>query len=110
MPESPPAERLAKLRALEEWLARQLDSTRRKIRDVDQQTAVGYMVERKIHEDHPLGATARLADCTMARRETRPPDAEVARTVPTKDGQSFQACEFCSPGKTLGLEGQALRE
>ncbi|MEU5537484.1 DUF6233 domain-containing protein [Streptomyces sp. NPDC020362] len=105
MPEPSPAERLAKQRALEEWLAWQLDSTRRKIRDVEQQTAVGYMVERKIHEDHPLGATVHLADCTMAQRETRPLDAGTARTVLTKDTRFFQACEFCSPSSILGLDG-----
>ena len=35
MSDLPPAERLAKLRALEEWLAWQLSDTRRKIREVE---------------------------------------------------------------------------
>jgi nitrile hydratase len=105
MNDMPPGERLAKLRALEEWLAWQLETTRRKIHDLEQQErqAVGYVVEKKIHEGHPLAATIHLADCTMPARETRPIDAETARRGLTEDPAFFQACEFCDPRKSLGV-------
>jgi len=101
-----PVERLAKLRALEEWLAWQLEHTRRKIADLEQaqQAVVGYVVEKQIREGHPLGATIHRADCTMPQRETSPFSAEDARAALEKDGRFFHGCELCMPGKTLGLE------
>jgi hypothetical protein len=107
MTDLPPAERLAKLRALEEWLAWQLDQTRRKIKDIEQQVhkQAGYVVEKEITKGHPLGATVHLADCTMAQRETRPVSEDEARFALTKDKGFFTSCEFCAPEKTLGLAG-----
>lgn len=100
------AERLAKLRTLEAWLDWQLHDTRRKIRDLEQQDApAGYVVEKKIRDDHPLGAIVHLATCTMPERGTQPISADDARTALTKDGQFFHACEFCAPGKSLGSAG-----
>lgn len=99
-----PTERLAKLRALEEWLDWQLRDTRRKIRDLEQQQAeVSYVVEKKIRDDHPMGATIHLAGCTMPERETNPISAGDARVALTKDGKFFQPCEFCAPRKSLGI-------
>ena len=105
MPDLPPTERLAKLRTLEEWLAWQLESTRRKIRDLEQQQArpVEYKVEKQLREGHPLGATIHLADCTMTQRDTRSISADDARAALTKDGKFFRGCEFCAPGRALGI-------
>lgn len=69
------------------------------------QPATGYKLEKKLAEGHPLGATIHLADCTMLQRDTRPISADDARTALGKDPKFFQACEFCRPGKTLGLDG-----
>jgi hypothetical protein len=94
----------------EEWLAWQLQHTRQKIHDLEQQEqqAPGYVVEKKIHEGHPLAATIHLADCAMPARETRPIDAVTARQGLTEDPRFFRACEFCAPDKTLGIaEGNA---
>jgi nitrile hydratase len=99
-----PAERLAKLCALEEWLAWQLETTRRKIRDLEQQQ-IGYVLEREIKQGHPLGATIHRADCTMPSRETRPVDASLARDGLTKDSRFFTACDFCDPRPSLGIDG-----
>jgi hypothetical protein len=105
MTDLPPAERLAKLRTLEEWLAWQLDQTRRNIAAVERevQQEAGYIVEKEIREGHPLGATIHLATCTMVQRETRTVSADEARHALTKDKQFFQACEFCAPAASLGI-------
>ncbi len=100
-----PVERLAKLRALEEWLAWQLDQTRRKIQAVEQQVTdqIGYISEQAIREGHPLGCTIHAADCTMITRPVTSVTADKARWVLTKDAKFFRACEFCDPRKTLGI-------
>ncbi|MEV6181365.1 DUF6233 domain-containing protein [Streptomyces sp. NPDC052015] len=105
MTDLPPAERLAKLRTLEEWLAWQLQDTRRKIEVLERQVQeqAGYVVEKAIREGHPLGATIHVADCTMVQRETRTISGAEARFALTKDGGFFTPCEFCAPGKTLGI-------
>lgn len=105
MSELSAGERLAKLRTLEEWLAWQLQDTRRKIQDVERQVQeqAGYIVEKEISKGHPLGATIHLADCTMAQRETRTISGEEARFALTKDGGFFTPCEFCDPRKALGV-------
>jgi hypothetical protein len=102
-----PVERLSKLRTLEQWLDWQLHDTRRKIRDLEAEASapVGYVVEKKVRDDHPLGAIVHRADCTMPERETRPISADDARTALAKDAKFFQACEFCAPGKSLGSGG-----
>ncbi|QLJ06803.1 hypothetical protein HZZ00_37885 (plasmid) [Streptomyces sp. NEAU-sy36] len=102
MPDLSPAERLAKLHTLEEWLAWQLETTRRKIRDLEAQ-AVEYVVEGEIHKGHPLGATVHVAGCTAIRREVRSFTAEEARFALTKDKRFFHGCEDCEPGKSLGI-------
>jgi hypothetical protein len=70
-----------------------------------QQQASRYKVEEKLREGHPLGAAIHVADCAMPQRETRPIEAGLARDALTKDKRFFRACEFCTPEKTLGLEG-----
>jgi hypothetical protein len=107
MTELPPAERLAKLRAVETWLEWQLRQTRQRIHALEQEQAkpVEYKLEERLREGHPLGAAIHVADCAMTQRETRPIDAGVARDALTKDRKFFRACEFCTPEKTLGLEG-----
>jgi len=105
MPDLPPAERLAKLRTLEEWLAWQLETTRRKIRDLEQQQRqpARYVIEPKRDPKHPEPATIHLADCTMAQRDTVPVSADEARLGLDKD-PDIAACEFCAPDKTLEAE------
>ncbi|MFJ9420658.1 DUF6233 domain-containing protein [Streptomyces sp. NPDC101249] len=100
-----PDERLAKLRALEEWLAWQLGDTRRKIEHVQQQVArqADYLVEKEVAKGHPLGATIHTVDCTMTSRETRTIDADTARKVLQEDARFFTACEFCNPAAPLGI-------
>ncbi|SEB31617.1 hypothetical protein SAMN04490357_0184 [Streptomyces misionensis] len=106
MSDLPPAERLAKLHTLEEWLAWQLESTRRKIRDLEQQQkrqAQQYVVEPPIHIHHPEGATVHRAGCTTIRRSVRHMSARDARIALEKDPRMFHACEDCAPGRSLGL-------
>lgn len=105
MPDLSPADRLAKLRTLEEWLAWQLDQTRRKIRDLEQAPPERYVLEPKQHPKHPQPALIHTADCTMPNRATSPIDAADARLGLTKGGEDIVGCEFCTPGKTLGLDG-----
>jgi hypothetical protein len=100
-----PAERLAKLRTLESWLDWQLHDTRRKIRDLEQAAAPRYVIEPKQHPKHPAPALIHLADCTMAQRATSPVEADAARIGLTKDPELIAACEFCAPGRSLGLDG-----
>lgn len=107
MSDLPPAERLAKLRALEEWLDWQLRDTRRKITQTEQQIQeqVGYVSEQAIREGHPLGATIHRANCTMIDRAVTTLSADDARTALTKDTKFFHPCEFCAPEKPLDIEG-----
>ncbi|MFC4502951.1 MULTISPECIES: DUF6233 domain-containing protein [Streptomyces] len=109
MSELSPAERLAKLRTLEEWLAWQLDQTRRKIGDVErrlqQEEQGGYISEQAIHNDHPAGVTIHRADCTMIERPVTSLTAEKACWSLSNDKSFFHPCQFCAPGKALGLDG-----
>ncbi|MER6350699.1 DUF6233 domain-containing protein [Streptomyces sp. NPDC001634] len=105
MSDLPPAERLAKLRTLEEWLDWQLRDTRRKIEQLErQQQPARYVIEPKQHPKHPEPARIHLADCTMAQRKTSPISEHDARLGLTKDPDNIAACPFCEPDKTLGLE------
>jgi hypothetical protein len=51
MPDLPPAERLAKLRALEEWLDWQLNSTRAKIRTVEAEVERAKRAEARAYAE-----------------------------------------------------------
>ena len=98
-------ERLAKLRALEEWLEWQLNNTRQKIHALEQaeKAPVRYVIEPKQHPKHPDPARIHLADCTMPQRKTIPISAGEARIGLAKDPDMFAVCEFCDPGKSLGI-------
>lgn len=98
-------ERHTKLLTLQEWLVWQLQDTRRKLRALAPRVRQpSYILEKEIHKGHPLGATIHLVGCTMADRETRPIGADLAREGLTKDAGFFSPCEFCDPGKSLGIE------
>lgn len=98
-----PAERLAKLRTLEQWLDWQLHDTRRKIQTLERQAEqVGYISEQAIREGHPLGCTIHIATCAMITRPVTGLTADKARQA-LADTKFFQACEFCDPRKTLGI-------
>ena len=105
MPDLPSVERLAKLRTLEEWLAWQLDQTRRKIRDLEQAPPEKYVLEPKQHPKHPEPALIHTAGCTMPQRDTSPISAADARLGLTKGGDDIAGCEACAPREALGLEG-----
>jgi len=100
-----PAERLAKLRALEEWLDWQLRDTRRKIEQAEQQakTAGGYITEQERKAGQAVGATIHLATCT----HIGPPAATLteaeARFALAKDKGFMHPCEHCRPDRELGL-------
>jgi hypothetical protein len=99
-----PAERLAKYRAVEEWLVWQLGQTRRKIRDLEQPPPTAYVIEPKQHPRHPQPALIHTADCTMPQRDTSPVKDDQARIALTKGGDDITGCEFCNPGASLGLD------
>jgi len=99
-----PAERIAALRNVAAWLEYQLGQTRQRIRELEaQQTPVRYVLEPKPHPKHPQPALIHLADCTMPQRATSPVDDNQARIALTRDPDTFAACEFCAPGKALGI-------
>lgn len=97
-----PTERLAKLRAVEEWLAWQLQQTRQRIRDLEAQTP-RYALEPKQHPKHPQPALIHLADCRMPNRATSPVEADTARIGLTKDADNIAPCDFCRPDVALGI-------
>jgi hypothetical protein len=102
-----PAERLAKLRVLREWLEWQLNSTLQKISELEQAAgqSAGYVLEPKPNPKHPAPALIHVAGCTMTNRKTSPVTEHNARLSLTKDRDHFAPCEFCAPDKELGLEG-----
>lgn len=106
-----PTERLAKLRALEEWLDWQLRDTRRKITQTEQQMQdqVGYISEQAIREGHPLGATIHRATCIKIERAVTTLTADEARQALTNDATFFGSCKTCDPWKALGIKGTKAR-
>lgn len=106
-----PAERLAKLRALEEWLDWQLRDTRRKIAQTEQQIhdQAGYISEQAITEGHPLGATIHRANCTRIERPVTTLTADQARAALTNDATFFGSCKTCDPRNTLDIKGAKPR-
>ncbi|MFD8375327.1 DUF6233 domain-containing protein [Streptomyces sp. NPDC059688] len=65
--------------------------------------AKGFMVEKRLHAGHPLGATVHRADCTMIQRDANATSADNARQALTDDRRFFRACEFCRPDDVLGM-------
>lgn len=100
-----PAERLAKLRALEEWLAWQLEQTRRKIGDLEQQvrTVHGYVTEAERQAGKPTGVTIHSADCPHIRQPVTALDATEAQHAMVRDPGFQHPCQHCRPDKQLGI-------
>ena len=105
MTDLPPGERLAKLRALEEWLAWQLESTRRKIADLERQVRAvdGYVTEAERRDGKPVGVTIHAAGCPEISEPVTTLDATQAQYALLKDRGFNSPCEHCRPDKVLGI-------
>lgn len=69
--------------------------------------ATGYKMEPKKHPKAPQPALIHVADCTMNDRRTTPMTEHAARLA-LKDPiqpKITEACPFCRPDTTLGIEG-----
>lgn len=100
-----PAERLAKLRALEEWLDWQLRDTRRKIEQTAEQVRIvhGYVTEPEQQAGSPTGVTIHSADCPHIRHPVATLNANDAHYALLKDPKFQHPCQHCRPDKQLGL-------
>lgn len=100
-----PAERLVKLRALEEWLDWQLRDTRRKIEQVEQQARAtgGYVTEQERKAGQAVGVTIHLATCTHIGQPVATLDEAGARFALAKDRGFMHPCEHCRPDRELGM-------
>lgn len=99
-----PFERLAKLRALEEWLDWQLRDTRRKIAQAadEVRTVHGYVTEQERRAGKAVGATIHIADCPrIAQAVTAISDTD-ARQAITRDPGFMHPCAHCRPDIALG--------
>ncbi|MGW4670062.1 DUF6233 domain-containing protein [Streptomyces sp. NPDC004324] len=98
-------ERLAKLRALEQWLAWQLRDTRRKIEALESQTraVTGYVTEPERHAGKPVGVTIHAADCARISQPITVLNATEAQYTLMKDPGFAHPCEHCRPDKILGI-------
>lgn len=105
MTDLPPAERLAKLRALEEWLDWQLRQTRHRIEQVEQQVRAtdGYITEPERKAGQPVGVTIHAADCSKISQAVASLDATKAQYALVKDASFTHPCQHCRPDKTLGV-------
>ncbi|GAA4050776.1 DUF6233 domain-containing protein [Streptomyces shaanxiensis] len=100
-----PSERLAKLRALEEWLAWQLRVTRHRIEQVAEQVRAtgGYVTEQDRRAGKPVGVTIHAADCAKIHQPVTTVDAAKARYALVKDSSFNHPCQHCRPDKLLGI-------
>jgi hypothetical protein len=100
-----PAERLAKLRALEEWLDWQLRDTRRKIEQVadEVRTVHGYVTEAEQQAGSPTGVTVHSADCPKIRHPVATLNANEAHYALLRDPGFQHPCQHCRPDMQLGL-------
>ncbi|MFD4596687.1 DUF6233 domain-containing protein [Streptomyces sp. NPDC058464] len=98
-----PAERLAKLRAVEAWLDWQLRETRHRIEQVEQQiqTTGGYVTEQERKAGQPVGVTIHTADCTRIGEAIAILTEAEARFALAKDGGFMHPCVHCHPEKEL---------
>ena len=105
MTDLPPVERLAKLRALEEWLDWQLRDTRRKIEAVEQQVRAvsGYITEQERRAGQAVGVTIHAADCPKIQQPVTTLDATKAHYALLNDPGFNHPCQHCRPDKTLGI-------
>jgi hypothetical protein len=104
MNDMPPAERLAKLRAVEQWLEWQLQDTRRRIEAVEQQVRAvdGYVTEQERHAGRPVGVTIHAADCAKVQHPVASLTATKAQYALLKDPAFTHPCEHCRPDIALG--------
>lgn len=100
-----PMERLAKLRALEEWLDWQLRDTRRRIEQAEQQAraVTGYITEPERKAGQPIGVTIHRADCTHIQQPVASLDATKAQYALVKDDGFHHPCQHCRPDVALGI-------
>jgi hypothetical protein len=104
MSELSPFERLAKLRALEEWLDWQLRDTRRKIEQVAAETRAthGYVTEPERRAGKAVGATIHTADCPRIGQAVTAISDTDARQAITRDPTFMHPCAHCRPDIALG--------
>ena len=113
MSDLPPAERLVKLRALEEWLVWQLGDTRRKIREVeagmdrDRKQAARAWAEARWKLEPVRGEERRSVlhrgGCGIWKGEHGFLDRQEALVALEDDSMSVEMCTVCNPGP--GLRG-----
>ncbi|MER6534663.1 DUF6233 domain-containing protein [Streptomyces sp900105755] len=98
-----PVERLAKLRALEQWLDWQLRDTRRKIEEGEKWLAAngGYVTEQERKAGQAVGVTLHAADCAHIQQPTAVLTEAEARFALNKDGGFTHPCEHCHPERAL---------
>lgn len=101
-----PAERLAKLRAVEAWLDWQLRDTRRRIEQVGKQVRAidGYVSEQERHAGKPVGVTIHAADCAKIGQPVATLTATDAQYALMKDPSFTHACQHCRPDQILGVK------
>jgi hypothetical protein len=100
-----PVERLAKLRAVEEWLDWQLRQTRQRIEQVERQTRAtgGYVTEQERKAGSAVGVTIHTAHCPKISKPVTTLDATKAQYALIKDPGFQHPCEHCRPDKVLGI-------
>jgi len=100
-----PVERLAKLRALEQWLDWQLRDTRRRIEAAEAQAraVTGYITEPERKAGQPVGVTIHTADCTRIQQAAATLDATKAQYALLKDSGFNHPCVHCRPDRALGI-------
>jgi hypothetical protein len=100
-----PVERLAKLRALEQWLDWQLRDTRRRIEAAEEQARAitGYVTEQERKAGQAVGVTIHTADCTHIQQAAATLDATKAQYALVKDGGFNHPCAHCRPDRALGI-------
>lgn len=100
-----PVDRLAKLRALEEWLDWQLRDTRRRIEQAEFQARAiqGYITEQERRAGKPVGVTIHATDCSRIGQPVTTIDATKAQYALLKDPSFTHPCEHCRPDVALGI-------
>jgi hypothetical protein len=100
-----PVERLAKLRALEQWLDWQLRDTRRRIADAEQQAraVTGYITEQERRAGQAVGVTIHTADCTHIQQPVASLNPTKAQYALVKDDGFNHPCQHCRPDIALGI-------
>ncbi|MDT0477417.1 DUF6233 domain-containing protein [Streptomyces sp. DSM 41014] len=99
-----PVERLAKLRALQQWLEYQLRETGRRIEQAEQQAARAgdYATEPERRAGRDVGVTIHTRDCPRLRHPAATLTADQAQQALIGDPRFHHPCEHCRPDVTLG--------